>query len=165
MERPSLIVVAAVFCASVMGTEAFNAAKGGVRRKTTLDAMPPMIIGPMIKKMREKKEKENQPMYRPEEQQGEAPGLRVGSSTWRWPPVWPYDDDMFKPAEDIKEPDRAQQLSSMAGMLQGMPQLPTADEVASEDDTEKFDPVAYWGEEVADEKTELDPEAAQKLKE
>ena len=165
MERSSVVVVAAVFLASVMGGEAFNAAKGSVRQKTSLDAMPPMIIGPIIKKMREQKEKDNQPMYKEDEAKGQAPGLRVGADTWRWPPVWPYDGDMFKQESDIKEPDSTEQLKNMAGMLQGMPQVPTPDEIELEDDTPQFDAFQYWGEEVADEKTELDAEAAQKLKE
>ena len=31
-----------------------------------------------------------------EESANESIGLRVGRDAWKWPPVWPYDQDMFK---------------------------------------------------------------------
>ncbi len=59
-------------------------------------ASPIFIIGPMIRRMRESQQRKNLPMANPEESKGEAPGLRVGSNAWKWPPVWPYDSNFFK---------------------------------------------------------------------
>ena len=36
------------------------------------------------------------PMASPEDAASEAPGLRVGPQAWKWPPVWPYDDELFR---------------------------------------------------------------------
>lgn len=135
----------------------------GVDQKTSLNAMPPMIIGPMLRKMREDKEKKNPPMISEEEQKGQAPGLRVGGSAWKWPPVWPYDQDFFTPIEDIQKPNPSASLNGMAGMLSGVPQVPTTTEAASEE-IETLDVLKYWTEEKADVKTELDALAVEKLK-
>ena len=35
-------------------------------------------------------------MASPEDAASEAPGLRVGPQAWKWPPVWPYDDELFR---------------------------------------------------------------------
>lgn len=50
----------------------------------------------MIRKMRENSNKKNMPMAAPDELRLEAPGLRVGATAWKWPPVWPYDTSFFK---------------------------------------------------------------------
>lgn len=138
--------------------------------------MPPtVIIGPMIKKMREDKEKKKMPMVIGDEALGQAPGLRVGGSAWKWPPVWPYDQDFFTPNEDIAAPaNTAQsQLQPMMGMLTGMQQqgLPSTAETGTDaaatidlpSEVGTLDPVAYWGVEKAGVRTELDAEAAEQL--
>ena len=100
-------------------------------------------------------------MAREEEMKGQAPGLRVGGSAWKWPPVWPYGDDVFIPPEDSSKPDPSSQLSGMAGMLSGVAQVPTPSEIEVKD---KLDHVKYWQEEKADVRTDLDQEAVEKLK-
>lgn len=130
---------------------------------TSLNAMPPMIIGPMLKKMREEKEKSKMPMATEGEMKGQAPGLRVGGSAWKWPPVWPYDQDFFTPIEDIAKPDPAAQLNSMAGMMSGTPAIPKPDEIEIKEQ-ETLDAIKYWKDEKGEIKTELDEEAVEKLK-
>ena len=90
----------------------------------------------------------------------EAPGLRVGSSAWKWPPVWPYDRSFFVPKEDLIT-QGAPDLASMAGMMNGVPQIPTVGEAK---EVSTFDVISYWNEELANVATELDPEAAENLK-
>jgi hypothetical protein len=135
----------------------------GVRTDTSLDAAPPMIIGPMIKKMRDEQEKKKIPMASQDEAMGQAPGLRVGGGAWKWPPVWPYDQDMFTPPDDIQKPDTNIPLNDMAGMLSGVNQLPTPDEVEIKEQ-DVLDVLKYWAEEKADVVTEIDEEAVEKLK-
>jgi SAM-dependent methyltransferase len=124
-----------------------------------LDAVPPMIIGPMIKKMREEKAKKNMPMADAEETAKEAPGLKVGKEVWKWPPIWPYDESFFKPAAATASLASQESLSNMASMISGVAQVPAVDEEAS-----KFDPLKYWGEDQAITPTNLDPEAIEKLR-
>mmetsp|Transcript_9776 Transcript_9776/g.20720 ORF Transcript_9776/g.20720 Transcript_9776/m.20720 type:complete len:661 (+) Transcript_9776:134-2116(+) len=124
----------------------------------SLNALPPLIIGPMIKKMKDEKAKKKAPMASEEDFFGQAPGLRVGGSTWKWPGVWPYDQNFFTPNEDI--PKAAPGANPMAQMMSGgapMPPQPQYIEV------EKLDPVQYWQVENADLKTEMDEEAADQL--
>ena len=97
------------------------------------------------------------------EVKGQAPGLRVGGAAWKWPPVWPYDQTFFTPPEDLKKPDPAAQLNGMAGMLSGIAQVPTPDEIDVKEE-DKLNPIKYWKEEKADVRTNLDEEAVQKLK-
>lgn len=130
---------------------------------TELHAMPPMIIGPMIRKMRDEKNKANQPMATTDERQGQAPGLRVGGSAWKWPAVWPYDKDFFTPPEDIPKAPSSNQLGDMAGMLSGVAQVPTPAE-APVQEVEKMDLVKFWKDEKGNVLTELDEEAVEKLK-
>lgn len=92
-----------------------------------------------------------------EDGRGQAPGLRVGASTWKWPPVWPYDQNFFTPTEDI--PETPAGPNPMAQMMTGAPMPPTPQVV----EAEKLDPVRYWQEEKGDVKTEMDQEAADKL--
>ena len=152
--------------ATSMSVTAFvtkSASNIAVHSSTELHAMPPMIIGPMIRKMREEKQKAKMPMASDGEMKGQAPGLRVGGAAWKWPPVWPYDQSFFTPPEDLSKPDPASQLNGMAGMLSGVAQVPTRAETEVEE-SEKLDPLKYWKEEKADVKTELDEEAVEKLK-
>ena len=143
-------------------TESSSRSSNVIRRvDTLLNVLPPLIIGPVLKKMREENAKKNAPMVTEEEAEGEAPGLRVGASIWKWPPVWPYDQNFFTPTEDIPTPQNSM-ANPMMGMLSGMPEdaMPTP-EVK---EIEKLDPVQYWQVEKADVKTEMDEEAADQLK-
>jgi len=114
-----------------------------------------MIIGPMIKKMRDEQQKKKMPMATTEESQGEAPGLRVGNNAWKWPPVWPYDQQFFTPKVDLV----AKQAPNLMGAAMGG--VPGAVE---EEPLETFDPIKYWSEEKADARTKLDDQAIENLK-
>jgi len=124
---------------------------------TSLNALPPLIIGPMLRKMKEEKAKKRAPMATEADMRGEAPGLRVGASTWKWPPVWPYDQDFFTPKEDIPNVPKGQ--NPMAQMMTGAPMPPTPQLV----EVEKLDPVEYWQVEKGDVKTEMDEDAANQM--
>jgi len=127
---------------------------------------PTMIIGPMIKKMREENAKKKMPLASDEERGSEASGLRVGGNAWKWPPVWPYDDNMFKRTEEIKQPAAASGMGAMANMMGGMGGMPSMANAtaAGNEDENKLDVLNYWSEEKAGVTTDLDPEAAEKLK-
>lgn len=156
----------AIFSSSVTVSAFVTKSSASVQQKTSLDAIPPMIIGPMIKKMRENQAKKKMPMVDSDDAAGQAPGIRVGGAAWKWPPIWPYADDFFTPTEDIQTPEPSSQFQTMAGMLNGAPQIPTPDEieVTDEEEIEKLDVLKYWSEDKGDVKTELDEEAAEKLK-
>lgn len=132
---------------------------------TSLNAFapPPMIIGPMLKKMREDKAKKNMPLASDEERGTEAPGLRVGKGAWKWPPVWPYDREMFMRTEEIVN---KQQQNALQGMLGGaaaggtLPDLPDSPAAAA---AAKLDLKQYWSEK-AGVTTDIDEEAANKLR-
>lgn len=158
----NVCVVALV--ASIQDASAFvsKSSSGVGPTSTELNAMPPMIIGPMIRKMREEKEKAKMPMASENEMKGQAPGLRVGGNAWKWPPVWPYDQTFFTPPEDLNKPDPAAQLNGMAGMLSGVAQMPTPDQAEVQKET--LDVVKYWKEDKGEVRTELDEEAVEKLK-
>ena len=87
-----------------------------------LHALPPMIIGPMIKKMREENEKKNEPLATPTEAANEAPGLRIGKGAWRWPGAWPYSNQFFLANKEAEARNRKAQLEGMASMLSGVAQ-------------------------------------------
>ena len=92
---------------------------------------PTLIIGPMIRRMREEQEKKNMPMASADESKNEAPGLRVGANAWKWPPVWPYDSNFFKRKSEMKARNAAAPMSMLTG------QMPTAPgENAADDDAE-----------------------------
>lgn len=123
---------------------------------------PPMIIGPMIKKMREEQEKKKMPMADLDERAKEAPGLRVGANIWKWPVIWPYDDSIFKSAGEAAAAEQQKAVSSLTTMLSGMPQVP------KEEDLEKakelaFDPLKYWAE-TEEPSSVMDEDGIQKLK-
>ena len=117
------------------------------------------IIGPFIKKMRAEQAKKNMPMSSAEERVGEAPGLRVGTGAWKWPPIWPYASDEFIPTEDIES-----NTPNMATMLTGNLAPPSPEDVLDKEDT-KLDVLNYWGEEKADVKTEISEASAKMLTE
>lgn len=156
-----LCVVALALAAAAKSANAFVVPSTKTSSSTTsLHAFTPptMIIGPMIRKMREENAKKKAPLATRDEAQYEAPGLRVGTRAWKWPPVWPFDSTFFQLKEEMEnKPD----ISSMAGLLTGqMPQVP---DVSEEDDADKFNPLKFWGVEMADVTTDLDPEAVEKL--
>jgi SAM-dependent methyltransferase len=127
---------------------------------SALDALPPMIIGPMIKKMREENAKKNMPMADAEETAKEAPGLKVGKDVWKWPPVWPYEDSFFKPVATISSPASEASIKNMASILSGVAQAPTG----TTDEAESFDALHYWSQADGAQPTNLDPEAIEKLR-
>ena len=133
---------------------------------TQLNVMPPMIISGALKKYKAEQEKKKMPMATREEAKEEAPGLRVGSNVWKWPPVWPYDKEFFMPPEDI--PKREMSMNEMASMFSGIQQTPeqlaAAAPTPEEEEARKLDVFKFWGEEKADVKTEMDAEAIDKLK-
>jgi hypothetical protein len=127
--------------------------------KTALQVLPPMIIGPMIKRMREEKEKAKMPMARADEAKNEAPGLRVGEGAWKWPPVWPYDRNFFKRRSEL---DAAKAAASPLSMMSGS-MMPTQDANGEVVDKTMFDSLGYW-EKVSDVKTDLDERVAEKIR-
>mmetsp|Transcript_471 Transcript_471/g.1053 ORF Transcript_471/g.1053 Transcript_471/m.1053 type:complete len:650 (-) Transcript_471:1504-3453(-) len=128
-------------------------------RDTSLNSLPPLIIGPMLRKMKEEKAKKRAPMATEADLKGQAPGLRVGASTWKWPPVWPYDQNFFTPKDDI--PKTPSGPNPMAQMMTGGAPMPPQPQVV---EVEKLDPVQYWQVEQADVRTEMDEDAVEKLK-
>lgn len=156
---------------------------------TSLSAvtMPPLIIGPMIKKMREENAKKKMPMADPTEAANEAPGLRVGQNAWKWPPLWPYDASFFVTSKSYDESQKKKQMDQMTSALTGIAQVPTTTTttetssngsvspstdgttsttaVADGDDAAAtWDPLKYWGQDQAQVTTDMDPDAVEKLK-
>mmetsp|Transcript_7158 Transcript_7158/g.10124 ORF Transcript_7158/g.10124 Transcript_7158/m.10124 type:complete len:653 (+) Transcript_7158:144-2102(+) len=166
MVNYSSVAIAALVALAASGANAFAPSTTTTssttfrNTDTSLNVMPPMIIGPMIRKMKEEKAKQKMPMATADEALKEAPGLRVGEAVWKWPPVWPYDPQFFMRKEEIVVP-KAPQLDSLAGMMSGMPQQPVKPE---EPEVEVLDQVKYWSEDNADVKTEIDEAAIEKLK-
>eukprot|EP00569_Conticribra_weissflogii_P004626 CAMPEP_0171335866 /NCGR_PEP_ID=MMETSP0878-20121228/5618_1 /TAXON_ID=67004 /ORGANISM="Thalassiosira weissflogii, Strain CCMP1336" /LENGTH=648 /DNA_ID=CAMNT_0011837197 /DNA_START=144 /DNA_END=2090 /DNA_ORIENTATION=- len=117
-------------------------------------APPTLIIGPMIRRMKEEQEKKKMPMAGANEAKNEAPGLRVGANAWKWPPVWPYDSNFFKRKSEMNEKNQAAPMNILTG------QMPSPD--AGEGENE-FNSLKYW-EENSDIKTNLDPKVAEKIK-
>ncbi|KAI2489390.1 methyltransferase domain-containing protein [Fragilaria crotonensis] len=124
------------------GTNAFFVQPNSVVRKydTSISAVAPtLVIGPMIRKMREEKEKKKMPMAAADEAALEAPGLRVGKCL-KWPPVWPYDETSFVPKVD-EVPLPRQTLHLVANMVTGATPVPSPVTVSDKD---KLDPLKYW---------------------
>jgi hypothetical protein len=116
------------------------------------------IIGPMIRKMREERAKKNQPLASLEEQSSEAPGLKVGTGAWKWPPIWPYDGQAFLRKSEIIP---VKPTVPMAGLLSGgMPSLPTP----STEDIKPLNAMQYWNDEQGDVTTDIDLETADRLR-
>lgn len=121
---------------------------------------PTMIIGPMIRKMREEQAKKRMPMATDEERQSEAPGLRVGTGAWKWPPVWPFEEDLFKRKDEIITPA----ANPMAMLSGGMPPLPMSTGDLPDTEANKLDVLKYWGEEKSEVTTDLNEETAERLR-
>jgi hypothetical protein len=164
-QRIASSVIALTIAVLIAASDAFAPVANRQRQQltsSTLYAVPPMIIGPMIRKMREEQAKKKMPLVTRDEAIYDAPGLRVGRGAWKWPPVWPYDNTFYKTYEDLKSD--APSLKNMASMLSGMPQFPTPEELAESEKNElKFKPMPYWTEDMAEVTTDLDPDAAEKL--
>ena len=174
--RMNRFVLAALFAGAV---DAFAPPKAAPRVSTTLSAMPPLIIGPMLKKMKEEKEKKKMPMADATEAANEAPGLKVGKGAWKWPAMWPYDASFFVTSKEFQVSQQKKQQSQMKDALTGMAGIPNkngfdpngANTLAVPDAAEKgeeqeetFDPLKYWGEDKADATTDMDADAVEKLK-
>mmetsp|Transcript_11232 Transcript_11232/g.12829 ORF Transcript_11232/g.12829 Transcript_11232/m.12829 type:complete len:657 (-) Transcript_11232:104-2074(-) len=120
---------------------------------------PTMIIGPMIRRMREEKEKKNQPLASDEEKAKGAPGLKVGANAWKWPVIWPYDPSIFdNKKETVEDPAMNPAMALLGGG--GVPDFATPP-IAN--DTEVFDTMKFWDEELSDVTTDLDSESTAKL--
>ena len=169
--RISRLVLAALVAGAA---ESFNHQRAATRSSTSLSAMPPLIIGPMLKKMKEEKEKKKMPMADPSEAANESEGLRVGASAWKWPPLWPYDSSFFVTTKSFEETQQKKQMSQMTSALTGIAQMPTnenglqpgvnATAVNGDEEKEEWDPLKYWGEDQAQVTTDMDPDAVAKLK-
>ncbi|KAL3907768.1 MAG: hypothetical protein SGILL_008741 [Bacillariaceae sp.] len=167
------MLTAAAVCLLLLPTSAFVSKSSvsthsAVRHAddTSLNALPTMIIGPMIKKMRENQAKKKMPMADDKEAREQAPGLRVGGNAWKWPPIWPYDQNFFTPNEDINMPSTPDINPMQSLMGGGMPELPNPEDVATngeEEEIETLDEENYWSVEKADVKTEIDEESAARL--
>jgi hypothetical protein len=160
---PNLLVASLVvfLASSHPGASAFQAPPASQRHAESSTRL--YIISGALKKYREEQSKKKMPMASREEAKVESPGLRVASSVWKWPSIWPYDKQFFMPPEDIPKPP-AMNMNQMASMMSGIAQ-PTVPAVALEPEEQtKLDPWQYWGVEKASVKTEMDPEAIDKLK-
>ena len=132
----------------------------------------------MIKRMREGNAPPP-PMANPDEARLEAPGLRVGASAWKWPPVWPYDRNFFKRQVEIDEGkngngDSNNPLSNPMAMMTGgggggdvfgnMANKEEGEEVDGEGGGSKevFDSLQYW-QGKSEVRTELDERVAEKI--
>lgn len=125
-----------------------------------LMSAPVMIIGPMIRRMRAQNEEKNRPLATDEESAKEAPGLKIGTGVWKWPPVWPYAEDFFlRPQEEAASATQANPALAMMGG--GMPDTTELIENAKKS---KLDTVKYWSEDKKDVTTEIDQEAVDALK-
>jgi len=119
------------------------------------------IIGPFIRKMRKNNAEKNKPMVTQDEKEGESPGLRVGGTAWTWPPIWPYDKEVFMRKEEIpKAPKNPSPLGGLMGDMAGSTEdLPKAEE----EEVEILDEMKYWGEVKSSETTSVDEVAIEQL--
>lgn len=123
---------------------------------------PVFIIGPMIRRIRAANEKKNQPLTTEEEAAAEAPGLKIGTGVWKWPPVWPYAEDFFyRPQEEPPNNPAAAALMSGGNGPGGLPDPATLMEDAA---NRKLDTVEFWSETKKNEVTVMDEEAVTALK-
>mmetsp|Transcript_32585 Transcript_32585/g.60243 ORF Transcript_32585/g.60243 Transcript_32585/m.60243 type:complete len:665 (-) Transcript_32585:82-2076(-) len=127
---------------------------------TTSTSTQLYIIGPMIRKMREKEDKKNMPMADAAEARSEAPGLRVGANAWKWPPVWPYDGNFFKREVEMNAKANANPLANPMQMMMGG-DAPDANGGENSTDV-SFDSLKFWGEK-SEVRTELDERVAEKI--
>lgn len=120
-----LLVASALLLALALPTSAFRSIlPAAIRPSTSL-----YIIGGAIRKMRENDAKKKMPMALPEESENEAPGLRVGARAWKWPPVYPYDRELFRRSDEEEIPPNP--LAMATGEIQEDNQEQRAVESAS----------------------------------
>jgi hypothetical protein len=121
--------------------------------------------------MRENADKKNMPMAAPDEMRLEAPGLRVGATAWKWPPVWPYDSNFFKRQSEMDaDAERRKRNGGAAGLLGGMGVMggdKKAEVGAVVDDEDggegaAFDSLKYWSGK-SDVRTDLDERVAERI--
>lgn len=119
----------------------------------------------MIRKMREEKRKKDMPLASADEQSKEAPGLRIGTGVWKWPPVWPYDPDLFARSGEEDTPASAAAGNNPMAMLAQASGIGAVDVNADVNDDasagesaeeSKLDVKTYWGETMKDVTTDLE---------
>lgn len=133
---------------------------------TAVNAFPPLIIGPMIQKMRSEKQKASMPLADADESKNEAPGLRVGERAWKWPPVWPYDANFFKRKSELDAANMAASPLSMmtgGGVGGGLATDVDGEGTTASTASAAFDSLGYW-EKVKDVRTDLDERVAEKIR-
>jgi hypothetical protein len=60
-------------------------------------------------------------------------------AVWKWPPVWPYDPELFKIKEEIVEAPANPMAGLMGGMTPTLPEAPT-------EEKEPLDALTHTGE-------------------
>lgn len=180
----AIIIVSAFAPHSSLHHTYYHGNDGGILSKSSssstssLQMAPIFIIGPMIRRMRENQQKKNLPMANPEESKSEAPGLRVGSNAWKWPPVWPYDTNFFKRRVELEAGSKNRNENAAAGMkglLTGAAAvgggMNTSNELEKTENGSSdaegasllvFDSLKYWSEQK-NVLTELDARVAEKI--
>lgn len=119
-----------------------------------------MIIGPMIRKMREKNAEKNRPLASDEERDVEAPGLKVGTGVWKWPPIWPYSADLMQRPQEEKGLD-----NPMGSAMMGMGgEMSNTEELAKKAAENKFNPEEFWTSKNGSTTTDMDPDAVNQFK-
>lgn len=134
---------------------------------TSLNALPPLIIGPMIRRMRGEADAKKIPMAAPNEARSEAPGLRVGAGAWKWPPVWPYDRNFFKRRTEMKgDKPSINPMANPMGMMNGAADGALGASADGGDNNTQaaaaFDSLEWWGEND-DVTTDLDERVAERI--
>jgi len=114
-----------------------------------------MIIGPAIRRMKEKEAKKKMPTASEEETLNESSGLRVGAGAWKWPPVWPYADELWLRPDEI--PEATPSVNPME-LINGKGPGLAVDLV----EKPKMDTMAFWAENGADD-TYITGESTEKL--
>lgn len=123
----------------------------------------PLIIGPMIRKMRAKNAEKNQPLASDSEMAREAPGLKIGTGVWKWPPVWPYAPDFFlRPQEEEAEAMPNNPTMAMMGSMSMGGMTDPKDMLAKVEDAQ-LDVVRFWSQDKSGVKTVVDEEAIESL--
>jgi len=156
---------ALAFLAFTCSTNAFTVSKAGSASNTALHGVAPtLIISPIIRKFREEQAKKNAPLASDDEKVGEAPGLRIGKGAWKWPPIFPFGEDMFVPlTEEENAPEKPNPMANMLQQQMAPGTMPALPDIESMPEMEKFDPKAFWGVEMVEQETNLDSRAAEAL--
>ena len=122
----------------------------------------------MIRRMREEQRKKDRPLSSVEERSNEAPGLRIGTGVWKWPPVWPYDPDLFARSGEEKTSAAAgnnpMALLAQANQAMGNGEVDGEAGTGTAVEETKLDVVTYWGETMKDVTTDMQEAAIEKLR-